>query len=505
LAGTNYRAITLVFIAVLIQSVVSIRYRHPCNSDDHCERHYSPEYYCEPGEGCIHKLTFPFRDDASRPWFISGLVLIVVISALSNAGGIGGGAMFAPVIIWWFEFTVEEAGPITKATLFSSIVVNLAVLIWKSHPDKENETLIDFGLSSILFPILVAGTMAGVVLNKVLPPIATLVLPVLFLWRTTFLLYFTATEKYDERINLLSESPKPSHSPPSPGTKKYEINLAISITSPVYYSINIFDSEEVDADSKKMSHRRYPQLSHSVFLESLDLINPKPVSFMTENKPFSPRSIAVDVLIMVFGAATVWICALLRGVKGSRSIIGINTCSAESWLLFALAQILCFLFAAISYRRHNKRLIGGSNIEQNKARLKNLFMWTYIAGVVSTFLGIGSGLVLSPVMIGLDFIPEIAASISAFSGLFSSSTTSFQFYINGALTLKGATMFMVASAIGSLIGVLLLYIIVQKYHKTKFLIWSVFGMSLVSSVALPLTALFSIYYRGGYLALDYPC
>lgn len=43
--------------------------------------------------------------------------------------------------------------------------------------------------------------------------------------------------------------------------------------------------------------------------------------------------------------------ALLRGGKGMNSIIGIDQCSSESWLIFLIVQICCILGGIRIYKK----------------------------------------------------------------------------------------------------------------------------------------------------------
>lgn len=58
---------------------------------------------------------------------IIALILIVIISILTNASGIGGGAIFIPIYTLLFDFTVGGAIPLSKATILAGAITNIII------------------------------------------------------------------------------------------------------------------------------------------------------------------------------------------------------------------------------------------------------------------------------------------------------------------------------------------------------------------------------------------
>ena len=79
-----------------------------------------------------------------------------------------------------------------------------------------------------------------------------------------------------------------------------------------------------------------------------------------------------------------------------------------------------------------------------------------LAGVAAGLLGIGGGMVTSPLMLGLGVNPMVSAATASFMVLFTSSSTSLQFVIAGMLradfALWYAAVGMVATAGGQLLA-----------------------------------------------------
>jgi uncharacterized membrane protein YfcA len=53
--------------------------------------------------------------------------MIILVSSIANAGGLGGGAVIIPVYIFFFNYVAAEAIPMSKATILAGAIVNVAM------------------------------------------------------------------------------------------------------------------------------------------------------------------------------------------------------------------------------------------------------------------------------------------------------------------------------------------------------------------------------------------
>ena len=67
-------------------------------------------------------------------------------------------------------------------------------------------------------------------------------------------------------------------------------------------------------------------------------------------------SIIGDMIILLLGYFSILLTALLRGGHGRSSVIGISTCSLQSWLILVGGNLACFFCTAVSFRKHSRRL-----------------------------------------------------------------------------------------------------------------------------------------------------
>ena len=100
---------------------------------------------------------------------------------LTNAAGIGGGAILIPIYTFIFDFTVGGSIPLSKATILSGALMNIFLSYNKRIKNHQNSLLIDYKLVSFIVPLILAGTMIGVILIQVLPPLIIFVFLISYL------------------------------------------------------------------------------------------------------------------------------------------------------------------------------------------------------------------------------------------------------------------------------------------------------------------------------------
>ena len=196
--------------------------------------------------------------------------------------------------------------------------------------------------------------------------------------------------------------------------------------------------------------------------------------------------------------------ALVRGGHGMTSIIGLDSCSAISWSILVISQGSCFVCSYLGYRKHSRRLTCTGNIEANREKLHTLMRNSYLAGIIAGLIGVGGGMVMSPVMLDLGFLAEVATSFSSFVVFFTSSSTTMQFIIQGAVTVQESLVFLVVSAIGSYVGGSIISAIVQKHKRTSYLLWLLFGLLVLSAVIMPTLGVYKIFLTG-IIGFERPC
>jgi uncharacterized membrane protein YfcA len=146
---------------------------------------------------CVHKFVLPLEFSE-----IVGLFMIVIGSALSNAGGIGGGGLLIPILLLLLKFYTHEAIPISKLMIFTGAVISFILGFRQKHPFRNSIT-IEYNMPMLLVPFLLFGTMVGVTLNKVTPPWLILISLTLVLVINTYKTFKKGRENYNkEKVEM---------------------------------------------------------------------------------------------------------------------------------------------------------------------------------------------------------------------------------------------------------------------------------------------------------------
>ena len=184
--------------------------------------------------------------------------------------------------------------------------------------------------------------------------------------------------------------------------------------------------------------------------------------------------------VIMFG---VWIIVSLCSVIKNISIFNVSKCSPLYWILtFAIPfplMILITLFMV--YKAYNqykmKRNLGwipaNGDIQWtfNKSMLYPVI--AILAGILGGLLGIGGGMIVSPLLIELGCLPRVAAATSALAVLVTSSSATLQFLLLNYLSFDFMFFYMAIGIIGTYIGQTVVNISIKKYGRVSIIIFAV--------------------------------
>lgn len=126
------------------------------------------------------------------------------------------------------------------------------------------------------------------------------------------------------------------------------------------------------------------------------------------------------------------------------------------------------------------------DIMWNKSLLVRYPIYGFLSGVVAGLVGIGGGLIIGPLLIDLGINPIISTSTSNFLVLFTSSSTSIQFFLMGMMNLTYGAPCTFFSFIGSLLGTLTIHYILVILKRESVLVITLAVVLLLSTIFLPL-------------------
>lgn len=248
------------------------------------------------------------------------------IGGLSSISGIGGSAIFVPLLQVVGGFDITSAISISKSMVLGTSFVTI-LIVWRKKLPGTNIPLIDFRLLSIFTPMILLGTISGVLIILVTPEILLLVLLMIVLPLSGFRTVMNGIKMY----------------------KKENAEIA----------------QTVEVELQKVE------------TEEPERVNNMPI-------------IGNIVLILIVWIGVIFI-ALLQGGFGNPSIIGVRLCSKEYWVLLSLnfPWILSIVAMASFYYYKREQSIP-SDEKQFKFTIKNLILLpilSFFSGLLSTSLG----------------------------------------------------------------------------------------------------------------------
>lgn len=127
---------------------------------------------------CLHKNIFPIQGIE-----IGGTAVLTILMAMAVMSGIGGGGIIVPLLMMFYSLETKAAIAISGFTILTGSITRFITTFNEKHPSKD-AVCIDYGITNVMLPTVLVGSIAGVFFNLALPAILiqiTLTLLLLFL------------------------------------------------------------------------------------------------------------------------------------------------------------------------------------------------------------------------------------------------------------------------------------------------------------------------------------
>jgi len=108
------------------------------------------------------KEKMPFRHPVMET---VGTVLMFILIALSNAGGLSGAGSNIPIMLIFFELEMHEAVPISAFVAVCATVYRFFVNFSQKHPNDPKRNCINYEVVEITMPFVFLGSFYGVQLG----------------------------------------------------------------------------------------------------------------------------------------------------------------------------------------------------------------------------------------------------------------------------------------------------------------------------------------------------
>jgi uncharacterized membrane protein YfcA len=94
-----------------------------------------------------------------------GLVLMGILITLSNAAGLSGAGSNIPIMLIFFNLTMDEAVPVSSFVAVTATVFRFILNFKQRHPTKPERVCINYEVVELTMPAVFFGSYVGVVIS----------------------------------------------------------------------------------------------------------------------------------------------------------------------------------------------------------------------------------------------------------------------------------------------------------------------------------------------------
>lgn len=429
-----------------------------------------------------------------QPWRIVGGVLCgALATALSSAGGIGGGGLYVPIFNLILGFNSKISAALSSCMIVGGTLVNI---VWYAFQKDATglSPLVDYQVVLLCLPNVLLGISAGVMCNVASPSWLVTVLLIFVLFFMTFRSCRNAFQRWSIESSCLFQSQhliKLSFANEIAGADMSA--LEDTLTSPSFGKI-----------------KSLPQ-GYNKLCKDEDLETPLLESQYNGQPQFPLGKISMLSLIWIAFLAV----QLVRGSSDGQNFFGIETCGTTYWIVTLLQLPLAGVMTACTlfYLQRNSEERGISVSQEAVSLMESgsmilLPVYGLVAGFLGGMLGLGGGMIISPLFLEMGMHPQTTAATCSYMVFFSSSLSVIQFWLLGRIpqvyALASASLALVFSAI----GLLVIHTVISKYGRVSFIVFSVSTVMGISAVLMALFGSWDVIVQieqNAYMGFRSPC
>ena len=387
--------ISNVFFLLIFLFIKSNAFEVPPRLKAVCPKGCKRYFYCdEQQQKCVYKGFFPIY----RLEFLE-IIILMTSSSLATSCGIGGGTVYSSMILGVEEFEPSEAFPIANFLILLCGLITFTSFAMDKYEHPKN-IFVHYDIATVFGPSMLLGAKFGTILNRMLS--STILLIFLLV-----LLIYTCSKTYK---NILKAKAK---------EQKLLEGGGPQLNQPLLEK----DKEE-NEDLSNLSEEEKERLA---FIKE-------------EENPLNWPSI-IFLLLMEL---VVIIDQFIEGSNKVPSFIGLQRCSFWYWTSFGTYVVITLICVKVSISyilvkvKRKKELLKDYNsevMENVQNHIAYIVSIGIFAGIVSSSLGIGGGMITNPVFSGLGMDPKQSSSTSNFLIIVTAIASSFIFVLSGQLNI----------------------------------------------------------------------
>jgi hypothetical protein len=155
-----------------LQNIINAASVTKCKKDTDCHDKINEYYNCQnvssqPTPICVHKPVFPMELNE-----VAGCFVFLFFKLFSTTGGIGGGGVTTPVAMYFFKLDTKSAIALSSFAIAISTLATYLFNFNLRHPEKPKTVVLDYGLSIVMMPGVLVGSIIGSFFLVAMPDLA---------------------------------------------------------------------------------------------------------------------------------------------------------------------------------------------------------------------------------------------------------------------------------------------------------------------------------------------
>lgn len=428
----------------------------------------------------------------------SAIVIFLIMAALANSAGIGGGLFWVPLFNALLQFPVKYAAALSQSCVAAGTVGASCFSIMQRNPIDKSRPMIDYSLSLVLMPALVLGMSIGVLLNIILPNlIISAVLLIILLvisfrtlqqgWKMRKM-EKKASSKARQRAEIIQTVDHPADdgggleagSSESPAGLNFGADGAHLKTDRA--SVDEKASLDDKATNDTMSsgdEQAFVQEPPNFLRHASSKMSGKIISTVQKMDPVIPWIYVVEI----FSVAVAFL-----GLEVGKSFF--SRCSWEFFTMLGAQVILTMVCSALfiwlqdhpvpirnvhaDHRSESEQEEGEEeedieevSVDWDSLKLCLFWILMLVLGVISGTVGLGGGVMISPLLLELKVHPQTAAATSTLITFFASTTATVAFGLDDRLNLLYMAVYAPLCLVGGFFGVFFLTGFIKRYKMAS--------------------------------------
>lgn len=402
------------------------------------------------------------------PDFVGGCFALFTVGTLSAAGGVGGGGLALPLLLFVFDYELNEAVRYSLCFVLGNANWQFLLNIYQPNPFRPAAPLVSivwWELVALSLPGLLGGANLGSLLATIAPDSLRYLLALLLLIVISFFTFDKGLKQHQKEIELktnremipvATSSEKVAEQLENNSVEMIEVDqeIAIELGSPMESPL---DSPST-AEPSEGSSKAMLTLSSSLLSPS----SPLPAIIIT---------------------ALAWVVNLVLSIRFTQ----LDVCTLDYRVSFGTANIPIFVFTVCIIWYYGRDPSEAHSLKQIESRLFQKIPFaiplsSFLIGVLTSLLGIGGGEVLIPLMLHFHIPPTVSSATATCLGFLNVFTLVIRALDAGVLSIStGAVMYFLGATSGLAGRAMGLYVS-SKLHKASVIVM-LLGIVLLLSVA----------------------